>query len=56
MKGALQIGAEAKPYAQRATITLTGDDSNEGALGLSSKALSVSPDATLELHGAPRVV
>ena len=56
VKGALQIGTEARPYTHRATITLTGDDSNEGALGLSSKALSVSPGATLELHGAPRVV
>lgn len=56
VKGALQIGTEAKPYTHRATITLTGDDSNEGTLGLASKALSVSSGASLELHGAPRVV
>jgi hypothetical protein len=56
VKGALLVGSEAKPYTHRATITLTGDESNEGALGLSSKALSVAAGATLELHGAPRVV
>ncbi|MBA2685224.1 MAG: transmembrane domain-containing protein [Gemmatimonadaceae bacterium] len=56
VKGTLVIGSEQKPYTHRATITLTGDDSNEGALGLASKALSVSSGAALELHGAPRVV
>jgi hypothetical protein len=56
VKGALLIGSEAKPFTHRATITLTGDESNEGALGLSSKALSVASGATLEMHGAPRVV
>jgi hypothetical protein len=54
--GALQIGTEARPYTHRATITLTGDDSYEPVLGLSSKALSVTSGATLEIHGAPRVV
>lgn len=56
VKGALQIGTEQHPYTRRATITLTGDASNEEVLGLSSKALSVSAGATLEVHGAPRVV
>ncbi|MEO7038602.1 MAG: G8 domain-containing protein [Gemmatimonadaceae bacterium] len=56
VKGALLIGSEARPYTHRATITLTGDDSNEGVLGLASKALSVNSGASLELHGAPRVV
>ena len=56
VKGGLQIGTEAHPYTHRATITLTGDESNEPVLGLSSKALSVSSGATLEIHGAPRVV
>ena len=56
VKGGLQIGTEAKPYTHRASITLTGDDSYEGTLGLASKALSVNSGATLEMHGAPRVV
>lgn len=56
VKGALRIGTEQHPYTHRATITLTGDESNEQTLGLASKALSVSAGATLELHGAPRVV
>ena len=56
VKGGLQIGTEAHPYTKRASITLTGDESNESVLGLSSKALSVASGATLELHGAPRTV
>jgi cell surface hyaluronidase len=56
VKGGLQIGTEEHPYTRRASITLTGDESNEPVLGLSSKALSVVSVATLELHGAPRVV
>ncbi|MEP7065810.1 MAG: G8 domain-containing protein [Gemmatimonadota bacterium] len=56
VKGALQIGTEAHPYTHRATITLTGDESNEPVLGLSSKALSVASGGSLELHGAARTV
>ena len=56
VKGGLQIGTEARPYTKRASITLTGDESNESVLGLSSKALSVAHGATLEMHGAPRTV
>lgn len=56
VKGGLQIGTEAHPFTHRASITLTGDESNEPVLGLSSKALSVASGATLELHGAPRIV
>ncbi|MDQ2768245.1 MAG: transmembrane domain-containing protein [Gemmatimonadota bacterium] len=56
VKGGLQIGTETHPYTKRASITLTGDESNESVLGLSSKALSVASGATLELHGATRVV
>jgi cell migration-inducing and hyaluronan-binding protein len=56
VKGGLQIGTEAHPFTRRASITLTGDESNEQVLGLSSKALSVASGATLELHGAPRIV
>ena len=56
VKGGLLIGSEQHPYLHRATITLTGDASNEQTLCLASKALSVEAGATLELHGAPRVV
>jgi len=54
--GTLRVGTETSPFMQRATITLTGTPQTGGPdLGLNTKALSVMPGGTLDLHGAPRV-
>ena len=54
--GTLRVGTETSPFMEKATITLTGAaQSTDPDLGLRTKALSVMPGGTLELHGAPRV-
>ncbi|MPZ68543.1 MAG: transmembrane domain-containing protein [Actinobacteria bacterium] len=49
--GTLRIGTEAKPFEQRATITLTGAKSSRDVMGMGTKFLGVM-GGTLDLHGA----
>jgi hypothetical protein len=51
--GMLQIGTEEKPYVNKATITLTGERSEESLIGLGNKILSVSSGGVLSFHGKP---
>ena len=53
--GTLRVGTAARPFTQRATITLTGTVADEEALGMASNAIAVASGGTLELHGRPRV-
>lgn len=48
--GALQVGTAAKPFKQRALITLTGTESEADVMGMGTKALGVMA-GTLDLHG-----
>jgi len=49
--GTLQIGTEARPHAQRATIILTGNLTQESG-GFGAKVIGV--EGTLDLHGETR--
>jgi len=55
--GTLQIGSITEPFAEQATITLTGPrgSSSSSLSGMGSRVLGVRPGATLELHGEQRV-
>lgn len=55
VQGALRVGSETTPHLAAATITLTGTPEEQGAVGLTAKALAVLDGGTLDLHGAPRV-
>ena len=54
--GLLQIGTESLPFAQRATITLTGTpaDQNASVNGCGLKHLCVKGGGKLDLHGTSR--
>jgi len=52
VKGALRVGSEAKPFAGRAVITLTGP-STDNIQGAGAKVLAVV-SGSLDLHGTPR--
>lgn len=56
--GRLEIGSEAEPFLQRATITLTGSNpaANEVSMGMSlgAKFLVAAMGGRLEIHGEPR--
>lgn len=54
VSGRLEIGAEAKPFTHRATITLTGSDPSENIGGMGTKMIGVSSGGTLEIHGEHR--
>jgi cell migration-inducing and hyaluronan-binding protein len=51
--GTFQIGTEARPYTNRATMTLTGSNAGESIDGMGTKVLGVM-GGTLELHGEAR--
>ena len=51
--GKLRIGTEEMPFENRATITLTGDDSTENVMSMGTKVLGVM-GGTLDLHGESR--
>lgn len=53
--GALRVGSEARPFAQRAAIVLTGSAEEQGEAGLTAKAVAVMEGGTLDLHGEPRL-
>ena len=53
--GQMLIGSESSPYTHRAIITIDGDVSTEGSLGLSSNAISVQSGGILEVHGASKL-
>ena len=50
--GALHIGSAASPFAQKATINLTGTNVNESIMGMGTRGLMVM-GGILELHGTP---
>ena len=50
--GALHVGSVALPFAQKATINLTGTNVNENIMGMGTRGLMVM-GGTLELHGTP---
>lgn len=50
--GTLRVGSAAKPFLQRAVITLTGDDPRVNVMDMGTKVLGVMAGA-LELHGRP---
>ncbi len=53
--GALEIGTEAEPFSQKATITLTATDTNESIMGMGTRGIIVM-DGRLDLHGATPAV
>lgn len=50
--GRLDIGSENHPFEQQATITLTGDDTQQSIMGMGTRGLMVM-GGQLELHGTP---
>lgn len=52
--GTLEIGTEAQPFAQKAIITLTGNNVNENNMDMGTRGIMVM-GGTLELHGATPV-
>jgi G8 domain len=48
--GELQVGTEAKPYAHKATITLTDNIKDEQMMGMGDRGIMLS-GGTLNLHG-----
>jgi cell migration-inducing and hyaluronan-binding protein len=48
--GELQVGTEAKPYAHKATITLTDNVKDEQMMGMGDRGIMLS-GGTLNLHG-----
>ena len=48
--GILQVGTEAKPFKDRAVITLTGAESEADVMGMGTKVLGVMA-GTIDLHG-----
>ncbi len=54
VRGELHIGSESAPFTHQATITLTGNDPNNGIMGMSTRGIMVM-GGTLELHGTPPV-
>jgi G8 domain len=50
-----EIGAAAKPYLKRATITLTGSNAADNIMGMGTKVLGATTGARIEIHGEPRV-
>jgi len=53
--GALRVGSEAEPFAQRATFTLTGDDPDQSVMNMGTRGIMVM-GGLLELHGTPPAV
>jgi cell migration-inducing and hyaluronan-binding protein len=54
MGGTLEIGTEAVPFTQRATITLTGGESNTNEMGCGAKFVCAMNGGRLEWHGSSR--
>jgi len=54
--GRFEIGSAAQPFAERATITLTGSDTNQNikcsGLGMGAKFINVMSGGELAIHGA----
>jgi hypothetical protein len=52
--GTLRFGCTTRPFAQRASITLTGEASEENLHGMGTKFLGAMEGGTIELNGLPR--
>ena len=52
VNGELRIGTEEEPFLYEAVITLTGDDPDEGVMGMGTRGIMAMGGA-LELHGNP---
>jgi plastocyanin len=48
--GKLQIGSETQPFARKATITLTGNASDESIMGMGTKFLGAMLGGTIEMY------
>ena len=53
--GTFRIGTADKPFSQKATITLTGNDPNENTMGMGTKFLGAMMGGKIEIYGQPRV-
>jgi len=53
--GVLQIGAPELPFTNYATITLTGQPSDESVMGMGAKTIGVMMGGKLEIYGERRI-
>lgn len=54
--GALSIGSEAKPFANRATITLFGSDPNESVMSMGTRGILLMGKSRLDIFGSAPAV
>lgn len=53
--GTFRMGTAARPFTQRATITLAGGDPAEDVMGMGTKFFAAMMGGTIEIHGEDRV-
>jgi G8 domain len=53
--GVFRVGSAEKPFTKRATITLTGSDTNENVMGMGTKFLGAMGGGKLEIFGEDRL-
>jgi hypothetical protein len=54
-QGLLRIGVPGNPHLRRATITLTGAESNASVMGMGTKVVGAMNGGVLDLHGEQRM-